>query len=208
MPTLWTATLDEFLSATASAAPTPGGGSVAAVASAMGLGLILMALNVTAKKKQYPQEISRLISGGEELLSSLKAHADKDVEIFQRYSGALKLPKSTAAEATSRSMALEAAAVVATEAPLAAAATALLGMRLALAASDDVVPSIISDVACGAYTIGGGIQGMLMTVRANIPNIHNATLVVRFRDQANQISTESCGILDQIEQVVLHRLEV
>ena len=121
MPTLWTATLDEFLSATASAAPTPGGGSVTVVASAMGLGLILMALNVTAKKKQYPPEISLLISQAEELLSSLKTHADKDVEVFQQYSDALKLPKSTAAERYDRSMAMEAASVAATEAPLAAA---------------------------------------------------------------------------------------
>ena len=80
-------------------------------------------------------------------------------------------------------------------------------MRLALEASGEVVQSIMSDIACGAYTIAAAIQGILMNVWANLPHIHDATLVARLRDQADQIRTESRRLLDQIEDVVLRPLE-
>ena len=64
--TLWGAGLAEFRDATASAEPTPGGGSVAGVSATLGLGLVIMALEISAKRKDAvrPEEAQGSDRGG------------------------------------------------------------------------------------------------------------------------------------------------
>jgi formiminotetrahydrofolate cyclodeaminase len=61
--TLWDLRLNDFREATASGQPTPGGGSVAGVSATLGLGLVIMALEISSKRKDaiQPEETQALI---------------------------------------------------------------------------------------------------------------------------------------------------
>ncbi len=117
---LWTAGLAEFRDATASAEPTPGGGSVASVSATLGLGLVIMALEISAKRKDAVRadEATALIAEARGLMERLSGDADADVRAFRAYMAALKLPKLTDEEKERRKKALAAASRGATEAPL------------------------------------------------------------------------------------------
>ena len=124
-------TLADFRAATASTQPTPGGGSVACVSGALGLGLLIMAFEISRKRKDavWPTEAQEILEKGHRGLYEISADADADIHAFQSYMAALKLPKGTEDEKRSRAQALQGATRRATEAALLSGAA--LGGRAA-----------------------------------------------------------------------------
>lgn len=154
---IWSARLDEFRDATASAEPTPGGGSVAAVAATLGLGLVIMALEISARRKDalLPEETTSLIAEARTLMGGLGGDADGDIRAFRAYMAALKLPKQSDDEKARRKEALRAATHRATEAPLLAARHIVEALRLATPALPLAHPHVASDVGAGAGLLEG-----------------------------------------------------
>jgi formiminotetrahydrofolate cyclodeaminase len=121
--TLWSANLAEFREAAASAEPTPGGGSVAGVSATLGLGLVIMALEISSRRKDAvrPEDALGVIETARTLMGALSGDADEDIRAFRAYMAALKLPKLSDDERARRKEALQAASHRATKAPLLAA---------------------------------------------------------------------------------------
>ncbi len=96
---LWSRPADELLARTASADPTPGGGSVAALTGALGTGLVLMALAVTARRRDLDDaqrdRLADLAARGEALLARVRAGADQDVADFETLMAAYGRPATT-----------------------------------------------------------------------------------------------------------------
>ena len=112
----------DFVGHLASSEPVPGGGSASAVAAALGAGLVAMVAALSAGRPKYAQhEATHATAGaiGRELSDRFLALADEDSEAYAGFSAALKMAKETEPERTARSAALQSAARVAAEVPLA-----------------------------------------------------------------------------------------
>lgn len=164
---LWELTAAELLARTASARPTPGGGSVAALTGALGLGLVVMALEITAGRKDALPGLDELCSHCRELLDRLRAHPDRDVAAFEGYMAALGLPKSSEGEKAARRVALQEAARTASEAPLAAARDLLAALILSQRAAGLAHRNVVSDVGAGAELLLGALRASLLNVDVN-----------------------------------------
>jgi formiminotetrahydrofolate cyclodeaminase len=183
--TLWGARLEDFREATASAEPTPGGGSVAGVCATLGLGLVIMALEISAKRKDaaQPEEMKALIERGREVMAELSEDADRDVRAFRDYMAALKLPKESGEEKELRRAALQAASRGATEAPVLAARHMVEGLRLAELAEPMAHAHVVSDVGAGAGLLEGALTAVLLNVDVNLPSLSDAEVKAGYGEE-------------------------
>lgn len=165
---LWDATLADLRARTASASPTPGGGSVAAVTAAFGCALVLMALEITARRDPM---VGDAIGAGRSLLDRLEPAADRDVELFEDYLRARRLPKGTEEERAARQAAVAAASAAATEGPLAAAAVAVEALEWAFSVLPLVNGTVVSDVRAGADLLLGSVLATLRGAEANVAQL-------------------------------------
>jgi formiminotetrahydrofolate cyclodeaminase len=174
--TVWSASLAEFRDATASAEPTPGGGSVAAVSATLGLGLVIMALEISIRRKDAVQveEAKSLIENARTLMGSLGGDADDDIRAFGAYMAALKLPKESEEEKAQRKSALRAATHRATEVPLLAADHIVQALRLAAEALPLAHAHVASDVGACAGLLEGALKAVLLNVDVNLPSVSDA----------------------------------
>ncbi len=206
---LWEWRLDEFRARTASGDATPGGGSVAAVGAALGAGLVAMALEVTRRRTEDEDrlaEIDRLLAEAHRLLAALAARADEDVAAFDGFMAALRLPKATDEDKAARRAALAAAAVTATEAPLAAATDAVAALELAVIAAGLAGVNIVSDVAAGVHLLAAGAQAVLLNVDANLPSIKDEAAARSYRDQRDRLAEAADERADEALRIVVERL--
>ena len=206
---VWDWTLVDFRNQTASSAPTPGGGAVAAVSGSLGLALIVMALEISARKKgteKNTQDISNLIISARERLEELSKYADEDILAFQSYMEALALPKETDEQKTTRKRALAEAILKATQVPLSAAKTILDAIDLAERASVVCHIQIVSDIGAGTSILQGAITAVLLNIDINLPGIADKTLAASFaKDRARMASAaknKAKRILEKVSAIL------
>ncbi|MER5265629.1 cyclodeaminase/cyclohydrolase family protein [Actinosynnema sp. NPDC002837] len=165
---LWDLSLAELRARTASASPTPGGGSVAAVTAAFGCALVLMALEITARRDP---SVGDAITAGKSLLDRLGSAADRDVELFEDYLRARRLPRATDGERAAREAAVAAASAAATEGPLTAASDAVEALEWAFSVLPVVTGAVVSDVRAGADLLLGSVLATLRGAEANLASL-------------------------------------
>ncbi|HEX4353123.1 MAG TPA: cyclodeaminase/cyclohydrolase family protein [Polyangiales bacterium] len=187
---LWDWTLAQTRDATASASPTPGGGSIAAISGTFGLSLVVMALEIT-NKKAPSDTLASLLAEGRSLLDRLSAHADRDVELFERYLRAVRLPKATESESAARDSALSVATLEATEAPLMAAADQLSALSYAEPAVAAIQANVRSDVYAGADILLGAVHASLRNVDINLPHVSDEKQRAVISARADEIAAQS-----------------
>jgi formiminotetrahydrofolate cyclodeaminase len=186
---LWSDAAQSLLERTASAEPTPGGGSVGMLAGAFGLGLVLMALEVSRKRKDAAPGLDALLAEGRPLLEAARRSADADVEVFEAFMAALRLPKQGDEEKARRSAAMQEASVRATEVPLEAAGLCARALELAESAAALAHRNILSDVAAGAMLLCAAGRAVLLNVDANLGSLKDEARRTRYageRDRREQ----------------------
>jgi formiminotetrahydrofolate cyclodeaminase len=203
--TLWTQTLSAFRDATASDAPTPGGGSVSMVSASLGLGLVVMALEITAKKPDPGSEtaLADLIRDARILLAEISRHADEDIDVFQAYMAALRMPKATDAEKAARKSVMDDALRNATQAPLSAARSCVNALALAERSAELSGVRVISDVGAGAALLQGAVTAVLLNVDINLPGIKQSDLVAAFANERAALAEEA----ERLRAAVLSRVK-
>ena len=201
---LWDMTLRDFLSVTASARPTPGGGSVSAVGASLGLGLVIMALEISLNRKDAkdPGAIRELLAEGRVLLDETVHAAEADVQAFDSYMTAWKLPNKDDAQKQQRRIALDAASVAATESPLHAAALFVYALRLAARAVPLTHSNVLSDVAAGAGLLDGALRAVLFNVDINLLSLRDATFQARCGATRVSLERESAQLAADVLQDV------
>ncbi len=177
---LWSDAAQSLLERTASADPTPGGGSVSMLAGSFGLGLVLMALEVSRNRKDAPQGLDPLLAEGRPLLEAARRSVDADVEVFDAFMAALRLPKASDDEKARRRSAMQEATVRATEVPLAAAGLCASGLDLAERAAGIAHKNLLSDVAAGARVLAAAGRAALLNVDANLSGLKDEALRTRY----------------------------
>ncbi len=201
--TLWADSALGLLERTASADPTPGGGSVGMLAGSFGVGLVLMALEVTRKRKDAPDGIDALLDDGRPLLESARRSVDADVEVFDAFMAALRLPKESDEEKARRRAAMQDATVEATEVPLEAAGLCLKALDLAARAAGLAHPNILSDVAAGSMLLAAAGRAVLLNVDANLGTLKDAERKERYTAQRAECETA----LREAEATVLRAID-
>ena len=203
--TLWNLTATELLARTASADPTPGGGSVAAISGALGLGLVSMALEITTGRHDAAPEVTVLLDRTRTLLQTLKLHPDADVAAFGGYMDALALPKADEPQKSARKQAIQAAALAATAAPLAAARDFLAALELARLATPLAHRGVVSDVGAGAHLLGAALQATLLNVDINLGSLP-AGQQERARNERRALAETGARLTVQVTELVAGRL--
>ena len=206
--TLWHSRLADFREATASAQPTPGGGSVAGVSAALGVGLLIMALEISVKRKDavLPENARELIAEARRLMALLSAGADGDILAFRGYMTALQLPKATDAEKALRREKLQSATRQATESPLQTARHILDALRLAGKAVPLTHTHVVSDVAAGASLLEGALKAVLFNVDINLPSLADAGLRAAWGEERAGLARHSAEVAAEVLRAISARL--
>jgi formiminotetrahydrofolate cyclodeaminase len=163
---LWAASAEELLAATASSAPTPGGGSIAAISGALGVGLVQMAVAVS-RDAALDSFALRLAS----LQQAIVPAADGDVRDFTALMGAYGMPRGDDAERAARSAAIESASIAATEGPLSLVGSLVDAVALSRELDALVKPGIRSDVLAGRDIMLGAARAAVRTADINLDQL-------------------------------------
>ena len=156
-----------FLDQLASASPTPGGGSVSALTGALAAGLISMVCHLTVGRPRYAAfeaEAQAILVQTEAIRARLTDLIQIDVAAYSTVAAAYKLPK----EDPTRTAAIAAAMVVATDVPLQIAELAAALLPLALPVAQHGNRTAVGDVVAGAQLAVACVHAALINVDANV----------------------------------------
>eukprot|EP00123_Amoebidium_parasiticum_P022050 comp7852_c0_seq1/m.3438 comp7852_c0_seq1/g.3438 ORF comp7852_c0_seq1/g.3438 comp7852_c0_seq1/m.3438 type:complete len:258 (-) comp7852_c0_seq1:189-962(-) len=187
---LWDLKGGDLLSQTASTNPTPGGGSVATMSGSLGMGLVIMALEVSSKRKDATDTQHEQLKAARAQLEKIRPLADEDVAAFDAYMAAMKLPKGTPEEQDARQKAMQEAALKATETPLKAARELLKGLEISVDAATSSHRNIVSDVGAGAFLLESAVHATLLNVDINLGSL-NETTRGEMREQRKELAEKA-----------------
>ncbi len=205
----WQKTLRQVLDECASASPTPGGGSVAALAACLGISMSIMVCEITASKKTgggFEERAEELALEARKLMSGLEELLEADMEQFNQYMSALKLPKETEEEKTVRAAAMREALKGATEVPLEIARTCLAGLELNTEVSRIGKKSALSDAGVAALLLEAALHAALLNVDANVPFLDDREFAAAAALERHRIAKEAENLKDRALDIVRQRM--
>lgn len=187
---------EDFLDALAQGTATPGGGSASAYAAAAAAALVCMVARLTVGKKKYADVESQMwsvIDQAESLRAELTSAVEKDSAAFMEVMTALKLPKDTPDQVSSRNLAIEAATILASQVPLDVAKKAVQVLELAAIVVQHGNVNALSDGGSGASLAKAALAGAGMNVRINAKTLQDQSI-------AQALITELSHLESQAEQ--------
>jgi formiminotetrahydrofolate cyclodeaminase len=198
-----------FLDDLAGAAPTPGGGSAAAVMGAMGAALVSMVCNVTLGKKgqeEVAPHMRAVRDDSERLRSRLTAMVAEDIAAFDGLMAAYRLPKSTDAEKSHRTDAIQASLRAATETPLACARACAQVVALSRRAGEKGYSGVVSDAGVGVLAAHAALRSAALNVFINAPSLKDRAYADAALAEIEKLLADSAIESEAIFQLVRSRL--
>ena len=166
--------LNDYLAVAASNSPTPGGGSVSAVVATNAAAMVSMVANLTLGKKGYEdyQDKAKVIADkSAALIEELKLLTARDMEAFDLFVKAWKMPSTSDAEKAAKADANEKAAQNATNVPMEICRVCLEIMKLATELAPFGNKSAISDVGVASLVAEGAMKACMLSVDINLPGL-------------------------------------
>ena len=194
-------TVASFADLLGSDAPAPGGGSAAALEGSLGAALTAMVSALTLGRKKFAdhQELAR---ESFELASDLKARflaaMEKDTEVFNVFSSAMALPKSTEEEKAARSAAMQEALVACIESPLHMMELCLDAMKLTDRLVGKSNANAVSDLGVAALSLTAAVRGAWLNVLINLGSFRDADAAQRYRTRAQELMDDTCALGENI----------
>lgn len=183
-------TIRAFLDRLSSPQPVPGGGSASAIAASFSAGLIAMVARLSLDRPKYAAYEAthrRALAFAERATPRFLELADRDADAYAGYAAALKLPRETAEQQSTRTDAIHAAARRAAEAPLevvrqcvdlAAEVEAMAGRSNLNASSDVNVAALLAEAAG---------RGAAANVLINLPSAGDEGFVGEATDEVMRL---------------------
>ncbi len=189
--------------------PTPGGGSVAALAGALGASMAAMAANFTKGREKFQAvegEAVRLLAESEKIMDACAAIIDEDIEAYNGFSEASKMPKDSDEQKAERTKAMQAALRRAMEVPMKMVRLCAAQLAVANKLVDIANPNLVSDVGVSAIMAEAGLQGARLNVVINLAYLKDAELVAQTRAELAKILDETAGIRKRVLEKVLQKI--
>ncbi len=190
-----------FVAALASSAPTPGGGGAAALVGAIGTALGSMVGALTVGKKKYASveaEIIALMAKCEALQAELLDQARADAEGFEPLAKAYGIPKDD----PGRAEALEAATLVACEAPMRIMELCCEAIMAVAVFADKGSRLAVSDAGCAAACCKAALQSASLNVFINTRTLMDRERAEALNEKANAMLDRYCPMADAIFNTV------
>ncbi|ABZ84447.1 methenyltetrahydrofolate cyclohydrolase, putative [Heliomicrobium modesticaldum Ice1] len=209
MSDIFARSLREVIAEAASAAPTPGGGSVSAITGAFGAAMVAMVANLTVGKEKYRDveaQVREQLQRLEGITARLEGLVRADMEAFAAFMAVYKLPADTDEEKAARARARQAAAIQATEAPLAIGDACIEALEAAVVLAAIGNNRAISDVGVGAYLAEASLKSALLSVDINLPAIDDAAYVDKAKGRRDRLLAEAERLRAQAVHIVSKRI--
>ncbi len=202
--------LTKFAHETSSESPAPGGGSVAAYVGSLGASLGAMVANLSSHKRGWDDKweyFSELAVEGQTIKDTLLDKVDEDTDAFNQIIDAIRLPKATDAEKSTRRSAINDATRHAIEVPYSV-------MKLCIDAYDFLEklietgnPASISDIGVGVACLDAAIISASLNVKINCKDYHDEAYVTKMLNDTNALVTVSQDkrndLISKVEAVIL-----
>lgn len=197
--------LKAFAEETASESMAPGGGSISAYVGALGISLGTMVANLSAHKRGWDErwaEFSDWAVKGQALKNQLLAMVDEDTNSFNEIINAMRLPKGTETEITTRKSAIQAATKYAIEVPFKVMELSLATFEPIKAMAEVGNPNSVTDAGVGALCARAAIRGAFMNVRVNASGLDDKDLVNEILVKGQAIEAKAAALEAEIMEIV------
>lgn len=194
--------MNEYLDVAASKSPTPGGGSVSAVVAANAAAMVCMVANLTIGKKGYEdvqEYANRTADLAQMIIANLKDLTAKDMQAFDLFMQAWRMPADTDEQKKAKDEAMEKAAQNASQVPLDICKQCLEILKLAAQLAPIGNKGAISDVGVGAYVAEAALKSAMLSVDINLPSIKTESFKIMLVSERARLFTEA-------EELKLHAL--
>jgi len=174
--------LTDFANETAAESPAPGGGSIAAYLGALGVSLGTMVANLSANKRGWDDRVTyygEWAAKGQQIKDKLLYLVDEDTRAFTKIIEAVRLPKGTEAEKTTRSAAMATATEYAIEVPLQVMEVSLSAFVMLKAMAREGNPNSVSDAGVGALACRAAVRGAYLNVKINCADYANEKYIAK-----------------------------
>ena len=201
--------IEGFLARLASKAPAPGGGGAGALSGALGCALGRMVAQLTIGRKKYA-DAEEQMTALDERLGALQEEflslADRDEEAFTGFMGALRLPKETEEEKSSRKEAVASALAEATEVPLSVMEKAVLALPDVLTAARFGNKNAVSDAGAAANMLFAALQTGAENVRINLASQKSEERKHFYENRMEALLSEGGKLAEEIRGTVRARV--
>lgn len=197
-----TITVEEFLEKTASSHPTPGGGCIASVTAATAVALAEMVANLTLGKKGYDaveKEMIDLQAKAASMRHRFLELAEADMQVFNSFMEALKLPKSSEEEKLIRQRAIQECYKNAALVPYEVGLLASDIFSLAEIATSKGNQNLVTDGAMAAINARAALVGAFLNVRINLASIKDQDFVDTLESKMQSLEQD----INEKEQVLI-----
>ncbi|QDY85649.1 cyclodeaminase/cyclohydrolase family protein [Paenibacillus polymyxa] len=204
----WNQSIGHFLKKAASAAPTPGGGSVSALAAALGAAMTSMTANLSQGEKfaQFREQMTQVISNMERLSTHCEELMAADIQSFEQYMTALRLPKETDEEKRYRTHSLQTAVIAAIEVPMRLLEVCRDGLSQAYNIVEIANKNVISDLGIGAILFEAAAQSALLTIDINLASLKDLDVKQSYEAKTAALLREIAQIKEQTLLTVRSRI--
>ena len=201
--------INDFLETLSSSSPTPGGGSVSAIIGAVSSALVSMVANLTVGKEKYKDSWAKMEDVLQEVTSlrnEFLALADSDIEAFNGFMSALRLPKETDTEKKLRAETMEEASKKATLVPLQIVETCEKVAKLSFETARFGNKMATTDAAIGAILANAAAKSASYNVLINLPNIKDVSFVenakCRLQTALKNVEIISAQAVEKVNEIL------
>lgn len=199
----------EILKEAKSSSPTPGGGNVSAMVGCLGNAMVQMVANLTSGKEKYAQyqsQVDALVEKSDKLMVRLEELCYADMQVFDKFMAAIKMPKETDEQKAARSAAMEKASITATDVPMEIAEVCVKVTELAVELAAYGNKGAISDVGVGAYIAEASMHGALLSAEINLGGIKDEAYVSAAREKMAALVKAAADNRAKAVEVVKERM--
>ncbi len=199
----------EFANETSRESPAPGGGSIAAYSGALGASLATMVANLSAHKRGWDsrwKEFSEFAQKGQAIKDKLLYLVDEDTNAFNKIIEAIRMPKNSEEEKSSRKEAITKATKYAIQIPFTVMKTSFEALPLLEYMANKGNPNSVSDAGVGVLAVQTAVEGAYMNVVINCKDLDDKKFVDDTLNQADKILKETQNKSKEILKTVYSKI--